>query len=129
MRRAALFGLAVALCLSGAAQAQNLYLNPLPVYVTASGAGTPTDHGGTITTGGTPQTAIAANSGRKLAVCMNPVSGGETLYVAVVGPAATSGSGDFADLAPGGSVTIPGTSSVSVVAVTTGHRFYCTEWN
>lgn len=100
----------------------------LPVTASTATAGTPTDRGGTITTGGTAQTAIAANPARKNAVCQNPVSATEDLFVSLTGSATTTGSGDYADLAPGGSATILGVTDVSVNAATTGHTYLCTEW-
>jgi hypothetical protein len=91
-------------------------------------SGTPTDKGGTITVGGTAQTAIASNASRKRAVCENPVSATENLFISITTSATTTGANDYADLAPGGSATIYGTSAVSLNAATTAHRFLCTEW-
>jgi hypothetical protein len=90
--------------------------------------GTPTNKGSTITTGGTAQTPIAANVSRKYAICENPPSATEDLFISITTTATTTNAGNFADLAPGGSATIPGTAAVSVNAATTGHRFICTEW-
>lgn len=113
-----LYGLALALVLAGIGT---------PAFA-AEYYGTPTDKGGTITSGGVSQTAIAQNSLRKLAFCQNPASATEDLFIAVVGAATTTGAGDLYDLAPGAGTFIPGPEAVRVNAVTTAHRYLCTEW-
>lgn len=104
-------------------QAGNVTLAPLTV--------TPTDCGGTITTGGTAQNAAAIDAARKTMLIENPVSATEDLYVAVVGSATVNGAGNYADLAPGGSTNLMfgGTviqGAVSVNATTGSHRWLCT---
>jgi hypothetical protein len=87
-------------------------------------------HGGTITAGGTAQTAIPANQGRKGALIQNPVAASETLFVAIYGAAAVGGAGNLIELAAGQSIQIPApiTGDISVNATTTGHTFLATEW-
>jgi hypothetical protein len=116
-------------------------VQPLPdcrVNDTGSGGGsvsilptavTPTDDGGTITLGGTSQTAIASNTSRKGCWIQNPVSATEDLYVSSTAAAVTTaGTPDDADLAPGGSWScLQGgniiTAAIRVNAVTTGHAY------
>lgn len=93
-----------------------------------TGAGTATDFGGTITAGGTAQTAIAANTSRKNALCQNPTSALEDLFLSITSTVPSASGNNYASLSPGGTATIIGTSAVKVIAATTGHRFYCTEW-
>lgn len=93
---------------------------------------TPTDKGTTITTGGTPQTPIAANASRKGGWVQNPCSATEDLFVSVTTTATTTGIGDQADLAPCASFSLLQagtviTAAVSVNAATTGHRFLAVE--
>lgn len=112
------------------------YGTPLPtntsVSVTVAAlsplAVTTTDKGGTITSGGTAQAAIALNASRKGWCIQNDPAATETLYVRVNGTAsATTG----APLVPGGGAcSIQGlidTAAVSVFAATTGHRWYGSE--
>jgi hypothetical protein len=84
-----------------------------------------TDKGGTISVGGTPQTAIAANTLRKIWCIQNDPSATEVLSVRVGGVAsATAG----IILAVGAQAcSIPGvldTGAVSVYAATGGHRWF-----
>lgn len=84
-----------------------------------------TDKGGTVTAGGTAQAAIALNASRKYWCVMNGPAETETMYVRVNGTAsATTGT----PLQPGQQAcTPPGvidTAAVSVLAATTGHRWY-----
>lgn len=121
--------------------------NPLPVTGGGSGgstivspsAVTPTDRGGTLTTGGTAQTAAVLNASRKAMVIQNPcnstvqgISTAEDLFVSITGSATTSGAGDYAELTPCMSATVTYNSTaqttlVSVIAATTGHRWLATE--
>lgn len=96
-----------------------------------SAYGTPTDLGGTITAGGTQQTLAAANTSRKLLVVQNPSNApsGESLFIAVAGNATVNGAGNYAELVPGGSCTVYGTSAVSIIGATTAHRFIATEFS
>lgn len=80
----------------------------------------------TITTGGTAQTAVAANSGR-LALVIHNVDAAEALYVNLVGTAVVDGAGGI-KLAAGATLIFDGsgivpTNAVSVIAATTGHKF------
>lgn len=87
------------------------------------------DGSGTITTGGTSQTAFSINQNRSYLMCQNPVAATETLFVNIDATASTAG-GSY-ELAAGGSVTFtPGMvprGSVSLTAATTGHRFICKQ--
>lgn len=87
-----------------------------------------TDKGGTITSGGAAQTAIASNTARKSWCIQNDPASTETLYVRVNGTAsATSG----VALSPGQQACNPpdliDTAAVSVFAATTSHRWYGSE--
>lgn len=93
---------------------------------------TPTDRGGSITTGGTAQNAMASNGSRKGGWCQNPVSATEDLFISTSTSATTTGASDDADLAPGGTFSFTQgdlviQTAISVNAVTTGHRFICKE--
>jgi hypothetical protein len=113
--------------------------NPLPVSISGSASSqpaplavTPTDRGGTITTGGTSQTLAAANASRKVILIQNPCNATEDLYVSSTGAATTTGANDDADLGPCGSTILSpsGTviqTAITVIAVTTGHRFLAKE--
>lgn len=84
-----------------------------------------TDKGGTITTGGTAQNAIASNASRKMWCIQNDPSATEILSVRLNGTAsATAGTilqaGQQACSAPG----YIDTAAVSVFGATTGHRFF-----
>jgi len=93
----------------------------------------PTDRGGTITTGGTAQNAMASNASRKGGWVQNPCSATEDLYVSTSGTATTTaGSPDDADLGPCGTFSLNqnglvNQNAVSVVAATTGHAFIAKE--
>lgn len=90
---------------------------------------TATDKSGTITLGGTAQTAIAANTSRKGWCIQNPSNATEVLYVRV-GATATTTTG--VQLAAGQQACNPAlvveTALVSVLAATTSHQWYGTEW-
>jgi hypothetical protein len=93
---------------------------------------TPTDKGGTITTGGTAQNAMASNSSRKGGWIQNPCSATESLFVSTSTSATTTGASDDAELPACASfslVTSGGViqSAVSVNAATTAHRFIAKE--
>lgn len=86
---------------------------------------TTTDKGGTVTTGGTAQAAIAANSNRKAWCIQNDPAATENMSVRVNGTAsATTGT----IVTPGNQAcNLPGaldTAAVSVFAATTGHRWF-----
>lgn len=97
--------------------------NPLPT--TPNTVYTTTDKGGTISVGGTPQTAIAANSARKIWCIQNDPSATEVLSVRV-GSAASATTGII--LAVGAqacsSAGMVDTGLVSVYAATGGHRYF-----
>lgn len=88
-----------------------------------------TERGGTITSGGTAQNAMSANTARKSWCIQNDPAATENLFVRADGNAATTTSGTA--LSPGSQVcsrpSMSQTSAVSVIAATTGHRFYATE--
>jgi hypothetical protein len=101
---------------------------------------TPTDRGGTMTTGGTQQTLAASNASRKSLLIQNPCTaageGGigaiEDLYLSITGSATVAGAGNTADLPACSSVTVDWnghvwTGAVSVNAATTGHRWSAVE--
>lgn len=82
-----------------------------------------------ITTGGTAQTALAAQTGRKYLLIQNPTTASEPLYVNLTGDAVVDEEGSVA-LAAGGALVFEGpfvpSNAVSVIAATTGHEF--TVW-
>lgn len=110
-------------------------ITPVPKSVT------PTDRGGTMTTGGTVQPLAASNASRQSIVIVNPCSatsqGGiaaaESLYISVTGNATVAGAANYAELAPCGSTAVVVanevyTGAITVNAATTGHRWMATEW-
>jgi hypothetical protein len=90
--------------------------------------GTTADKSGSVTTGGTAQTAIAANTGRVAWCIQNDPLGTEVLYVRV-GATATATTG--VALNPGSQVcsspSSVDTALVSVLGATTGHKWYGQE--
>lgn len=87
----------------------------------------PTDHSGTITTGGTKQQLMAANATRKRWILSNPTSATEVLSFTY-----TSTPTHFIDLAPGqtwdeADFSVSG-DAIEVVAATTAHAFTSFEW-
>jgi hypothetical protein len=106
-----------------------------------SGAATPTDRSGTLTTGGTSQTLAAANSSRKCLFVQNPataagegIATAEDLYINNNAVAAVVGNGaNYADLSPGASATlcfsgIVDQTQITVNAATISHRWYGKEY-
>lgn len=94
------------------------------------------DYSGTITTGGTAQTAVAANGKRNFLRVENPPSASESLFVRYDGTASTNASTpDSTELVPGASDEFPSGGAVgyvpggavSVIAATTGHKFIIKE--
>lgn len=88
---------------------------------------TNTNVSGTITTGGTFQTAITANASRKSCLIQNSISETTTLYV-YFGTLGTATSGNAFEISPGGSIScssgnLVDTSAVNVMASNTGHVF------
>lgn len=104
-----------------------------PITTTAPEVVTPTDKGGTITLGGTSQTAIAANASRKGCWIQNPVNATEDIYISSSAAAVTTaGTPDDADLAPGGAWScLQGgniiQTAIRIIAVTTAHAFIAKE--
>jgi hypothetical protein len=95
---------------------------PAPATITT------TDRGGTLTSGGVAQNAIASNASRKTWCIQNDPAATETLYVRSNGTAsATTG---VALVAGAQACNQPGTvdtSAVSVYAATTSHRWFGSE--
>lgn len=104
----------------------------LPVNVT------PTDCSGSITTGGTAQTALAAQTTLHGFTIAN-IDTSEVLWFSTTGTAAASTAGSY-PLAPATATTFAGLSSftappgfgtnhaLSAIATTTGHKWSCTWW-
>ena len=84
------------------------------------------DASGTITSGGSPQTALAANTGRKFLLIQNPTTAAEDLWFSLTGAAAVDAAGSLS-LAAGGAMSFEGdfvpSNAVSVIGATTGHKF------
>lgn len=87
------------------------------------------DASGTITTGGTAQTALAAQTGRKYLMVHNPLTASEVLWINLAGTAAVDTAGSVS-IEAGGALTFEGeaqcSNALSVIAATTGHKF--TVW-
>ncbi len=84
-----------------------------------------TDRSGTITAGGTAQTAAAANSGRQYLLIQN-LDASEDLWVRFGATAAVATPGSVKLLGNSGMTFESGpcaTGLVSVIAATTGHKF------
>lgn len=105
-----------------------------PIYLT------PTNDSLAITSGGTAQTAIAANPTRKGCTIQNPatatdqnIAAAETIYVNFGGTAAAASTsfgilpGQAISCSPLGIGTI--TSAVSVIGATTAHKIVVVEYN
>lgn len=86
---------------------------------------TPVDGSGTVTAGTVSQQIFAANPKRLFLSVQNPITATETLFVNVGANASTTG-GSY-EIAPGGTLSWTGsatpTSTVTVTAATTAHRF------
>lgn len=86
---------------------------------------TTTDKGGTLTSGGAAQAAIASNASRKIWCIQNDPSASEILSVRVNGTAsATTGTILQAGQQACNSAGSLDTTAVSVFAATTGHRWF-----
>jgi len=87
-----------------------------------------TDKSGTLTTGGTAQTAAAARNQRAFLLIQNPENETENLFFSVDTTAVADS--PSISLAPGDGVifdqVVP-TGAVSVIAATTGHQFTVKE--
>jgi hypothetical protein len=84
------------------------------------------DASSTITTGGTAQSALAANPGRKYLLIQNPSTASEVLWVNLTGTAVVDTQGSVSIEAGGALVFENGfepSNAVSVIAATTGHKF------
>lgn len=108
--------------------------DPLPVKIDGSditvetgpeAATAPTDRSGTITSGGTAQQAMAANTTRVEAWVYN-VDASEDLWLSFTGTAVINGAGSI-KLSPGRGWSGKVTSAVSVIATTLGHKFTAGE--
>lgn len=102
---------------------------------------TPTDCSGTISSGGTAQSLISANSSLHGFTLQNidaSAGSGEDIWFSLTTTAAASTAQSYGLIPPastttqGGSYTTPlglGTNhAVSIIAATTGHKFSCTYW-
>lgn len=89
-----------------------------------------TDRSGTITTGGTAQNAMAANSSRKYLLIRNPTTATAPLWFNFTTAAVVTGSPSIR-LDPGDSFIMESgfvsTEAISVIAATTGHAFTAKE--
>lgn len=95
------------------------------VDVVGGHSGTLTNRSGTITTGGTAQVAIAANTSRNYLFIRNPSDATEALWFSLVGTAAAASPSvrlDAGDSFEYAGSFIP-TNAVSVFAATTGHAY------
>ena len=97
----------------------------------SSGAsGALTNRSGTITTGGTAQTAIAANTSRKYVLILNPDTATEDLWFSfdatavAAAPSIYLHPGDAFEAGPGEFVP---TGALSIIAATTAHAFTAKE--
>lgn len=99
--------------------------NPL---TTAPTSGALTDKSGTITTGGTAQTAAAANTARKYLLIQNPSTAPGSLWFSTVTTAVAAS--PSVELVPGASyesgLFCP-TGAVSIIGATTGQAFTARE--
>lgn len=101
---------------------------------------TPTDCSGTITSGGTAQTLIAANTGVAGFVIMNTdasAGSGEPLWISFTGTAAANTTGSYPLAAPTATTFASPSSfysgvgysrAITIIGATTGHKFSCTRW-
>ncbi len=97
---------------------------------------TPTDCSGTITTGGTAQTIIPANTGVAGFMITN-IDTAEPMWFRINGTAAGGTQGSYPlQAATATTFASPGSfysafgynTAITVVAATTGHKFSCTRW-
>lgn len=102
------------------------FVQNLPLTVT------PTNKGGTMTTGGTAQTAVASNVSRRGGWIMNDPTATENLCISSTTSATTTGANDDTCLPPGASYSFIQEgliiqTAISVNAATTGHRWLSVE--
>lgn len=91
-------------------------------------SGALTDRSGTITTGGTAQQAMAANTSRKYAYLLNPDTATEDLWFSFDATAAAAAPSLV--LHPGDTMRTTGfvpTGALSVIAATTAHAYTAKE--
>ena len=103
--------------------------NPLPIGGTGV---TSTNNSGSIITGGTFQTLLAANAARKGCLIQNPTTATEPLYVSVAVATASASIAKSYSLAPGASFSCASglaviTDNIAVTAATTAHAFVETD--
>jgi hypothetical protein len=115
---------------------------PLNVQAIQAFNVTPTDCSSTITTGGTAQNAITAQTtlhGFTIGNIDSTAGSGEPLWISFTGTAAASTAGSWPLAAPTATTfagftsysTPPGfgtNHAVSIIGATTGHKFSCTWW-
>lgn len=93
--------------------------------------GTPlTDLSGTITTGGTSQALVVANTARKYLRVSNPSTAPGSLFVNDKGAAASTTSGTSMEIQPGVIYSWEGSPPIGAVAITsatTSHAFEAAE--
>jgi len=96
-----------------------------PVLALAA-AGDYVDRSGTITTGGTSQQLVAADTTRGAITIYNLSTESEVLCVNVTSAASCSAAGSW-HVSPGSSITLSTKEAVNIVAATTGHKFTAKE--
>lgn len=108
--------------------------NPLPTSVGgASGTASPsTNRSGTVTTGGSFQSVLAASTTRKGCLIENPTTATEPLLVYIGTSGASQATGTSYTLPPGGTFSCASgnlviSDAISVSATTTGHAFTETD--
>lgn len=84
------------------------------------------DLSGTITTGGTAQTLVAANEGRDHVFIGNPNATGSLWVNDLGGTAATNGAGST-EVPPGDVVQTRARNAISIIHATTGAKFTAGE--
>ena len=94
----------------------------------AASGGSIADASGAITTGGTAQTALAAQYQRRYLFILNPSTATETLWINLVGTATVNGEATGSvPMAPGQSFvwedSLVPANAISVLGATTGHKF------
>lgn len=104
-----------------------------PAVAVTAAAGTPTNHSGTIASGGTAQSLMSANPARKKYRIQNQDTT-EVLCFNDDGGTAVLNGGDSYCISPGGSAIAGGyyesesQAAISIIAATTGHKFSASEY-
>lgn len=112
-------------------------VNPV-ASVSLAHRGRVVEKSGTITSGGTSQTMMAANPTRLYLLIQNPltatgqgISAAESLFIRFGDTAATVNTGTSFELSPGSSLVMEGgfccTQAVQVIAATTAHDWIAVE--